>query len=165
MASAEMSSARSRLRTTRCRSSDRTGAKVKPQLPMTAVVTPWKHELSPNGSHAIWASMWVCTSMNPGLTTRSLASISRSAERPLRLPISAITPSCTKTSAISPGRPVPSITVPPRRISSLIDAPKSCLPKCLPLNHTTLLRPTGCCVWFFDSARSVSLMQLVCYSA
>ena len=45
IASAEMSSARSRLRTTRWRASGRAGASVKPQLPITAVVTPWKHEL------------------------------------------------------------------------------------------------------------------------
>ncbi len=42
-----MSSARSRLRTTSARSADRTGASVKPQLPITAVVTPCQHELVP----------------------------------------------------------------------------------------------------------------------
>ena len=42
-----MSSARSRLRTTRARASSRTGARVNPQLPITAVVTPCQHELAP----------------------------------------------------------------------------------------------------------------------
>ena len=48
-AAGSMSSARSRLRTTRCRSASRTGASVNPQLPMTAVVTPCQHELAPLG--------------------------------------------------------------------------------------------------------------------
>ena len=44
----------------------RTGARVKPQLPMTADVTPCQHELLPAASQNTWASMWVCPSMNPG---------------------------------------------------------------------------------------------------
>ena len=66
IASAGMSSARSRLRTTRCRSSGRQGASVKPQLPMTTLVTPCQHEHVPSGSHATCASMWVWPSMKPG---------------------------------------------------------------------------------------------------
>jgi hypothetical protein len=65
-ATGSMSSARSRLRTTRARSSERTGASVKPQLPMTADVTPCQHELLPEASQKTWASMWVCPSMKPG---------------------------------------------------------------------------------------------------
>ena len=58
-AAGSMSSARSRLRTTRARWSDRTGARVKPQLPMTADVTPCQHELDPVASQNTWASIWV----------------------------------------------------------------------------------------------------------
>ncbi len=68
-AAGSMSSARSRLRTTRARSPGRTGARVKPQLPITADVTPCQHELLPDASQNTWASMCVCPSMNPGDTT------------------------------------------------------------------------------------------------
>jgi len=57
IASAAMSSARSRLRTTRWRSGLPHGASVKPQLPITTVVTPCQHEQVPMGSQKIWASM------------------------------------------------------------------------------------------------------------
>ena len=58
---------------------------MNPQLPITTVVTPWQHEHEPSGSHMTWASMWVCPSMNPGVTTWPSASISsrpRSSIRP-----------------------------------------------------------------------------------
>ena len=44
----------------------RAGARVKPQLPMTTVVTPCQHELVPSGSQKTWASMWVWPSTKPG---------------------------------------------------------------------------------------------------
>ena len=68
-ATGSMSSARSRFRTTNARSSARTGASVKPQLPMTAVVTPCQHELLPLASQNTCASMCVWPSMKPGVTT------------------------------------------------------------------------------------------------
>ncbi len=52
-----MSSARSRLRTTSSRWSELTGARVKPQLPMTADVTPCQHEFEPVASQNTWASI------------------------------------------------------------------------------------------------------------
>ena len=52
---------------------------MKPQLPITAVVTPCQHELLPDASQNTWASMWVCPSMNPGVTTWPSASISAAA--------------------------------------------------------------------------------------
>jgi len=58
-AAGSMSSARSRLRTTSARWSGRTGASVKPQLPITADVTPCQHELLPEASQKTWASMCV----------------------------------------------------------------------------------------------------------
>ena len=52
----------------------RDGASVNPQLPITAVVTPCQHDDVPSGSQNIWASMCVCPSMKPGVTTWPLAS-------------------------------------------------------------------------------------------
>src|SRR5262245_58532288 len=49
--------------------------------------------------------------MKPGATTRSEASITRSAPVPMR-PTSTILPACTATSARYAGAPVPSTTVP-----------------------------------------------------
>src|SRR3546814_19882644 len=66
IAAPEISSARSRFRTTRARPDFDLGAKVKPQLPMTTVVTPCQHHEDPKGFQCIWASRWVCTSMKPG---------------------------------------------------------------------------------------------------
>ena len=86
IASAEMSSARSRLRTTRCRCEARAGASVNPQLPMITEVTPCQQEQVPSGSHSTWASMWVWPSMKPGVTTWPSASMSsrpRSRIRPI----------------------------------------------------------------------------------
>src|SRR5881396_2364922 len=75
IASAAMSSARSRLRTTRCFRDAEQGASVNPQLPITTVVTPCQHEHVPSGSQKTCASMWVWPSMNPGATTRPSASM------------------------------------------------------------------------------------------
>ena len=58
------------------RSSGLQGANVTPQLPITTVVTPCQHDEVPIGSHASWASRWVWMSTNPGVTMRSVASIS-----------------------------------------------------------------------------------------
>ena len=99
MAARLMSSARSRLRITRSASSARQGASVKPQLPMTTEVTPWKQELVPIGSQKIWASMWVWPSTKPGDTTRPSAFSVSLAAAPLMRPISAILPSLTPMSA------------------------------------------------------------------
>ena len=112
-AAGSMSSARSRLRTTKARWSDRTGARVKPQLPITADVTPCQQELLPVASQKTWASMWVCPSMNPGVTTWPSASIS-SAPRSRMGPTNPIRPSTTPTSARNDPRPEPSTTVPLR---------------------------------------------------
>ena len=97
-AAGSMSSARSRLRTTRARCLGRTGARVKPQLPITAEVTPCQHELDPVASQNTWASMWVCPSMKPGVTTWPSASISRS-PRPSIRPTAAMRSPITPTSA------------------------------------------------------------------
>src|SRR5262245_66589176 len=57
------------------RSSDLHGANVTPQLPSTTDVTPCQHDDDATGSQPTWASRWVWTSTNPGLTTRPSASI------------------------------------------------------------------------------------------
>ena len=49
---------------------------MKPQLPITTVVTPCQHDDVPSGSQNSCASMWVWPSMNPGVTTCPSASIS-----------------------------------------------------------------------------------------
>ncbi len=76
IAEPEMSSARSRLRTTRARCSNGAGASVKPQWPIITVVTPCQHEFDASSSQKTCASMWVWPSMNPGVTTWPSASIS-----------------------------------------------------------------------------------------
>ena len=53
------------------------GAKVTPQLPISAVVTPCQLIGVRSGSQPICASRWVCRSMKPGETTCPSASISR----------------------------------------------------------------------------------------
>src|SRR5262249_1865167 len=75
IASAEMSSARWRLRMTRARSALAQGARVKPQLPMTTLVMPCQQDDVPSGSQNTWASMWVWPSTKPGQTTRPSASM------------------------------------------------------------------------------------------
>ena len=97
-AAPEMSSARSRLRTTRARASGDAGASVKPQWPMTTVVTPCQHEFVPSGSQNTWASRWVWPSMKPGVTTWPSASMSV-APRSWMRPIVAMRPSAIPTSA------------------------------------------------------------------
>ena len=111
IASLAMSSARSRFRTTRCRSGLAHGARVKPQLPMTTLVTPCQHEQVPRGSQKTWASMCVCPSTNPGATTWPSASITSRADSRMR-PIAAIRPPTTPTSPRYRGMPDPSITTP-----------------------------------------------------
>ena len=82
MAEAEISSARSRLRTTMALSASAQGASVKPQLPMTTLVIPCQQEDVPSGSQKICASMWVWPSTKPGATTIPSASMtSRAASR------------------------------------------------------------------------------------
>ncbi len=93
--------------------SGRTGARVKPQFPITAVVTPCQHELAPIGSQNTWASMWVWPSMKPGVTTWPSASISCVPRAAIR-PTAAIRPSTMPTSARYEPRPEPSTTVPLR---------------------------------------------------
>ena len=83
----------------RSASASRHGASVKPQLPMSTVVTPWKQELVPIGSQKTWASMWVWPSTKPGATTRPSASTVSFAAAPSRRPISAIFPLTTPMSA------------------------------------------------------------------
>ena len=56
MASSDMPSTCVRLRTTRSRFAGRHGAIVKPQLPMTTVVTPSDDDGVANGSQVSWAS-------------------------------------------------------------------------------------------------------------
>src|SRR5262249_59039764 len=65
IASAEMSSARWRLRMTRARSALAQGARVKPQLPMTTLVMPCQQDDVPSGSQNTWPSMSVWPSPNP----------------------------------------------------------------------------------------------------
>src|SRR4051794_25498287 len=59
-------------------------------------------------------------STNPGVTSRPSASTVRTAVPPTR-PTSVTTPPCTATSAVRPGAPVPSTTVPPRITRSWSD--------------------------------------------
>src|SRR5215470_10920473 len=106
-----MSSARWRLRTTRCLFSSAQGARVKPQLPITTLVMPCQHDDVPSGSQKICASMWVWPSMKPGVTTWPSASITSRARSRIR-PIVVMRPCRTPTSARYRGRPDPSITVP-----------------------------------------------------
>ncbi len=56
MASSDMPSTCVRLRTTRSRLAGRHGAIVKPQLPITTVVTPSEVEGVAKGSQVSWAS-------------------------------------------------------------------------------------------------------------
>ena len=92
IAAGGMSSARWRLRTTRCLSFSAHGASVKPQLPITTVVMPCQQEDVPSGSQKICASMWVWPSTKPGATTWPSASMTSCALSRMR-PIVAILPS------------------------------------------------------------------------
>jgi hypothetical protein len=68
-----------RLRIVISRSAGRHGAMVKPQLPITAVVTPRAGDGRSVGSQVICASKWVWLSMMPGMRARPPASITRAA--------------------------------------------------------------------------------------
>ena len=96
---------------TRCRSSLAQGARVKPQLPMTTLVIPCQHEQVPRGSQKIWASMCVCPSTKPGVTTRPSASMTSRADSRMR-PMATIRPAITPTSPRYRGSPDPSTTQP-----------------------------------------------------
>src|SRR5438876_4356428 len=111
MAAGGMSSARWRLRTTRCLFSSAHGARGKPQLPITTEVMPCQQDEVPSGSQKICASMWVWPSIKPGVTTWPSASITSRARSRMR-PIVTMRPWRTPTSARYRGRPDPSTTVP-----------------------------------------------------
>src|SRR5882724_4101831 len=111
MAAGGMSSARWRLRTTRCLFSLAQGASVKPQLPITTEVMPCQHDEVPSGSQKICASMCVWPSTKPGVTTWPSASTTSRARSRIR-PIVTMRPCRTPTSARYRGRPDPSMTVP-----------------------------------------------------
>src|SRR5206468_2424760 len=68
-------------------------------------------------------SSCVCTSMNPGATIRPATSISRAPWVFGISPTAAMRSPATATSARKRAAPVPSITVPPRRIQSVIAKP------------------------------------------
>ena len=74
-ASIDMPSTCVRLRIVSSRSAGRHGAIVKPQLPITAVVTPSAGDGRSVGSQVICASKWVWLSMMPGISARPSASI------------------------------------------------------------------------------------------
>src|SRR5439155_249718 len=111
MAAGGMSSARWRLRTTRCLFSSAHGARVKPQLPITTEVMPCQQDEVPSGSQKICASMWVWPSTKPGVTTWPSASTTSRARSRMR-PIVTMRPCRTPTSARYRGRPDPSTTMP-----------------------------------------------------
>jgi hypothetical protein len=118
IASAAMSSTDSIISASRRWLAFCTGAKVTPQLPINAVVTPWKVLDFISGSQPICASICVCGSMNPGETILSVASMVRAAATPFKSPIRAMRSPSMATSALKPSAPVPSITVPPLIIRS-----------------------------------------------
>ncbi len=111
MLAAGMSSTDSIISARYSRSSGLHGANVTPQLPSTTDVTPCQHDDDATGSQPTWASRWVWTSTNPGLTTRPSASID-SRPSPSTSPTAAIRSPVTATSPRNDGRPVPSTTVP-----------------------------------------------------
>ncbi len=111
MAAGGMSSALWRFRTTKCLSDAAQGARVKPQLPITTLVMPCQHDEVPSGSQKICASMWVCPSTKPGVTTWPSASITSRARSRMR-PMVTMRPCRTPTSARYRGKPDPSITIP-----------------------------------------------------
>ena len=74
------------------------GAREKPQLPITTLVTPCQQEQVPSGSQLTWASMWVWPSTKPGATTCPSASrVSLAAA--LSRPMAAMRPCTMPTSA------------------------------------------------------------------
>ena len=98
------------------------GASDNEQLPMITEVTPCCGIGSQNGSQNNEGSKCVWLSMKPGVTTASPASSSVSPSTASDAPTSTITPSRTRTSARTPGAPVPSTTVPPRTTYPLMGA-------------------------------------------
>src|SRR5689334_12150061 len=126
MLAAGMSSTDSMSSARYSRSSGLHGANVTPQLPSTTDVTPCQHDDVATGSQPTWASRWVWTSTNPGLTTRPSASID-SRPSPSRSPTAAMRSPVTATSPRNDGRPVPSTTVPFRITRSYaMPAPLQC---------------------------------------
>src|SRR5437763_12500484 len=88
---------------------------------MISVVTPWRTLLSALGLIGSVKSECVLMSMKPGATARPSASITLAASSCRERPSAAIRPSRTAISPISPGRPLPSIKVPPRiRMSQIM---------------------------------------------
>ena len=106
-----MASTRESICASASRSSGLVGARVSEQFPKITVVTPCCGEYVQSGSHVTCASKWQWLSMNPGATTRSVASIVRRAEPDSR-PTSATFPSAMPTSAVNDGMPEPSATLP-----------------------------------------------------
>ena len=99
------------------------GAGLAPQLPTTSSVKPWWTLLSAVGSPGRTKSACECMSMNPGATTWPVASITRAAPASGKRSIASMRSPAMATSARRAGRPVPSITVPPRiRMSSTSSA-------------------------------------------
>ena len=119
MAWAGMSSTLSIMPARNWRSAGLHGAKVTPQLPIIAVVTPCQLIGVRSGSQPIWASRWVCRSMNPGETVRPSASMTSDPFGAMA-PISAIRPSLTPMSPVKGAPPVPSTMVPPRMTMSWV---------------------------------------------
>src|SRR5438045_2870565 len=81
---------------------------------MISVVTPWRTLLSALGLIGKVKSECVLMSMKPGANARPSASITLAAPSGSERPSAAIRPSRTAMSPVSPGRPLPSIIVPPR---------------------------------------------------
>src|ERR1700693_635860 len=94
-----------------------------PQLPVITVVTPWLAFAAMSGEANSARSSCVCTSIKPGATIRPETSISRAPCAFDACPTAEIRSPATATSARKRGAPVPSITVPPRRIQSVIAKP------------------------------------------
>ena len=80
------------------------------------VVTPWLAFAGISGEANKARSSWVCTSMNPGATILPDTSISRAPVDLATSPTAAMRSPTIATSARTRGLPVPSMTVPPRKI-------------------------------------------------
>jgi hypothetical protein len=97
-ASIDMPSTCVRLRIVRSRSAGRHGAIVKPQLPITAVVTPSAVDGEQVGSQVICASKWVWLSTMPGHQREARASTTRRAATSSRGATPTMRPASTATS-------------------------------------------------------------------
>ena len=86
--------------------------------PVTSVVMPCVIFEAARLSTSTLYSDWPRRSMNPGVTTRPVASIVRVAACPASAPIATIRPSRTPTSAANQGALVPSTTRPPTKSRS-----------------------------------------------